>query len=107
MKKDDLKRLELRAEIIKSLAHPTRLMVVGELQNGEKCVCELAKIAGVDISTISRHLSSLKNAGIISDEKRGTSVFYKLQCRCIPKFLECVENVIKNNTKRNYQISKI
>ena len=101
MKKLDSKRLELRAKIVKSLAHPTRLMIVEELQNGAKCVCELAKMAKVDISTISRHLSSLKNAGIISSEKRGTSVFYKLQCSCIPRFLSCIETVIKSNAKRN------
>jgi ArsR family transcriptional regulator, arsenate/arsenite/antimonite-responsive transcriptional repressor len=101
MKKADSNRLELRAKIVKSLAHPTRLMIVEELQNGEKCVCELAVMANVDMSTISRHLSSLKNAGVLSDEKRGTSVYYKLQCNCIPRFLSCIEAVIKSNTKRN------
>ena len=50
-----------------------------------------------DTSTVSKHLSILKNAGIITDEKRGTSVYYSLECDCIMKFIGCIEQVIKMN----------
>jgi DNA-binding transcriptional ArsR family regulator len=86
---------EAQAKIISAMAHPTRLMIVDELRNGPKCVCELTDLAGVDTSTVSKHLSILKNAGIISDEKKGLKVFYSLQMPCILNFFSCVDSVIK------------
>ena len=53
-------------------------MIVDELaEHGERCVCDLTELVGSDMSTVSRHLSQLKNAGIVDDEKRGTMVFYR------------------------------
>jgi len=43
------------------------------------------------MSTVSRHLSVLKNAGIVQDEKRGNQVFYRLRVRCILGFFDCFE----------------
>jgi len=92
-----LTKLELRAHIIKAMAHPSRLFIVDELSRQERCVCELTAMIGVDISTVSKHLAILKNAGIIQDEKRGSQVFYKLRVPCILKFFACVEAVLKSN----------
>ena len=86
-----------RARIMKALAHPSRLMMVDELSRGERCVCELTEMVGDDISTISKHLSILKNAGIVADEKRGTKVFYSLRVPCVLNFFSCVEAVLKSN----------
>ena len=86
-----------RAQIIKALSHPTRLFMVDELSRGERCVCELTEMVGDDISTISKHLSILKNAGIVADEKRGTKVFYSLRVPCVLDFFSCVEAVLKSN----------
>jgi ArsR family transcriptional regulator len=87
----DRRRTTARAKIIKSLAHPSRLLMVEELSERERCVCELAELVGSDISTVSKHLSILKNAGIVDDEKRGAMVFYRLRTRCVLRFLDCVE----------------
>lgn len=83
-----------RANIIKALAHPVRLFFVEELSKQEHCVCELTKMVGFDISTVSKHLSVLKNAGIVMDDKRGNQVFYQLRTPCILNFLGCIETVI-------------
>ena len=88
-------RLEVRAAIVKAMAHPTRLFIVDKLSRKERCVCELRDMVGADISTVSKHLSVLKNAGIIMDEKRGNQVFYKLRCPCILQFFSCVESVMQ------------
>jgi len=85
-----------RAEIMKALAHPTRLFIVDFLTDGEKCVCEIVEQVGVDISTISKHLLVMKNAGLLQDEKRGLNVFYKLACPCIPSLFTCLENIKKH-----------
>ena len=68
-------RFEARAEIVKALAHPTRLYIVDALSKGERCVCELRDGVGADFSTVSKHLSVLKNAGRVEDEKRGLQVY--------------------------------
>ena len=97
MYKNDKTSYETRANIIKAVAHPSRLYIVEKLAEQSRCVCELTDMIGADPSTVSKHLAVLKNAGIISDEKRGTSVYYRLEARCILKFIGCVEAVIEQN----------
>jgi ArsR family transcriptional regulator len=87
---------EARAKIMKALAHPTRLFIVDELSQRERCVCELTDMIAADISTVSKHLSVLRNAGIISDEKRGSQVYYKLKMPCVLRFFSCAESVLKS-----------
>ena len=94
-------KFELRATIIKAMAHPTRLFIIDELSRQERCVCELTEMIGADTSTVSKHLSVLKNAGIVQDEKRGTMVYYHLRCPCVLNFVECVEEVIQKNAREH------
>ena len=86
---------EARAKIIKAMGHPSRLLIIDELSHGEKCVNELTEMVGADTSTVSKHLSVMKNAGIVADEKRGTMVYYRLRVPCILNFFGCVESVLK------------
>lgn len=86
------RRLEARANFIKALAHPTRLFIVEELSRQERCVCELTAMIGADISTVSKHLSILKTAGIIQDDKRGAQVFYNLKTPCVLDLFRCIES---------------
>jgi ArsR family transcriptional regulator len=81
---------------MKALAHPTRLFIVDRLGEGERCVCELTEMVGADVSTISKHLSVLKNAGIVADDKRGTQVFYSLRVPCVLRWYTCVDGVLKD-----------
>jgi ArsR family transcriptional regulator len=98
-------RLQARAEIIKAMAHPTRLFIVEELSRAERCVCELTEMIGADISTVSKHLSILKNAGILDDEKRGTQVWYSLRCPCVLGFIDCVQGVLTMNAARQLDLA--
>jgi DNA-binding transcriptional ArsR family regulator len=95
-------RYALRARVIKALAHPSRLMMVEALASGERCVCELTDLVGSDISTVSKHLSLLKNAGILEDRKAGLWVYYKLRCPCIIEFFKCIEAVIDETNPRHH-----
>ena len=56
--------------------------------------------AGADTSTVSKHLSILKNAGIITDRKQGTTVYYSLEAPCLLRFISCVEQVIEQNIQK-------
>ncbi len=90
-------RYEARARIVKALAHPTRLFIVDELAKGERCVCELTEMIGADTSTVSKHLTVLKSAGIVQDQKRGLMVYYTLRVPCIVNLFGCVEGVLLAN----------
>ena len=79
-----------RAAIFKALGHPARLRIVEELRSGERCVCELVDVSEAGWSTVSRHLSVLKSAGGVEDEKRGLRVFYRLALPCVGTFLDCL-----------------
>ncbi len=88
-----------RARIIKAMSHPVRLFIIDELSQGEKCVAELTGMVGLDISTVSKHLSILKNAGILASDKRGAKVFYLLRVPCITNFFGCVEAVMRSTAE--------
>lgn len=92
-------QFKARAEVMKAMAHPTRLLMIDELSRGERCVCDLQTLVGNDISTVSKHLAVLKKAGIVADERRGKQVFYRLKVPCILNFFHCIESVIEANTK--------
>jgi len=86
-----------RAKIIKAMAHPSRLMMLHALGEGEMCVCDLQKLVGSDLSTVSKHLSVMKKAGLVEDRKEGLRVHYSLRVPCILGFMECVEAVLKDD----------
>jgi DNA-binding transcriptional ArsR family regulator len=100
-----LAKYEARARIIKALAHPARLLIVDELsKTGERCVCELTRMIGSDMSTVSRHLAVLKGAGLIEDEKRGQMVFYRLRVKCLVRFFDCIESVLACNARSHQEL---
>jgi ArsR family transcriptional regulator len=86
---------EARARVMKALAHPSRLFIVDELSRGERCVCELTEMVGADVSTVSKHLALLREAGLVLDDRRGQQVFYRLRVPCILNFFGCVEAVLE------------
>ncbi|WP_417909654.1 ArsR/SmtB family transcription factor [Candidatus Electronema sp. PJ] len=99
MNEQEKLRYEAKANVLKALAHPTRLWMAEQLAGGEKCVCEFVDAVEFDFSTISKHLAVLKQAGIVEDEKRGKQVFYRLKVPCVLKFMHCVEAVLKSNLR--------
>lgn len=83
-----------KAQIIKAMGHPSRLRMIDALAEGEKCVQELQAQVGSDMSTVSKHLSVLRHAGLVNDRKQGLQVFYSLRVPCIINFFGCVEAVM-------------
>lgn len=98
-RRDKMKVYEARARIVKALGHPSRLMMLDILQDGERCVCELTEQVGADQSTVSRHLAVLKNTGLVEDRKEGVMVYYRLRCKCLRGFFNCIETVLRENLK--------
>lgn len=96
-------QLAQRAKVFKALGHPSRLLMVEALGSGEKCVCELRELVGSDISTVSKHLSVLKEAGIVADDRRGTNIYYSLRMRCVSSFLSCVRRFFDQQVEEQFQ----
>lgn len=100
MKTKSKRHYEARARIAKALGHPSRLLMLDALAEGEMCVCDLTKLVGADQSTVSKHLAVLKQAGIVEDRRDGTMIFYRVRIRCLQGFWECVESVLRDNLKQ-------
>lgn len=67
------------AERFKALGDPTRLAIVNQLAGaGEVCVCNLVPDSGLSQPTISHHLKLLRDAGLVTSERRGTWAHYRL-----------------------------
>ena len=99
-------RFEARAKVLKAMAHPSRLFILDQLTQGERCVQELTGMIGADVSTVSKHLSVLKNAGIIAADKRGLQVYYRLVTPCVLDFFGCVEKVLQTNVQTQLRVLK-
>jgi len=97
---DQKERLEVRAGVLKAMAHPVRLFVIEALAGGERNVQELTAAIGMDMSTVSRHLSVLRNTGIVDCEKRGNRVFYRLHVPCVLRFFTCVEQFLQSRARK-------
>jgi ArsR family transcriptional regulator len=97
-------RFFARAKVIKAMGHPTRLFIVDELSRGERCVCELTEMIGADVSTVSKHLAILREAGIVRDEKRGANVYYQLRVPCVLNFFSCVESVLVSTAEEQAKV---
>lgn len=82
-----------RVGVIKALAHPTRLEIVQILSEGSRCVSEIQELVGGDLSTVSRHLSLMREAGWVRCEKHGLHIRYEIACSCLEDFLRCVDSL--------------
>jgi DNA-binding transcriptional ArsR family regulator len=65
-------------EVAKALAHPGRLRVLAMLREGALCVCQITSVLELASSTVSAHLSDLRRAGLVTEQKRGKWVHYRL-----------------------------
>lgn len=93
-------RSRARAEVIKALAHPSRLLILERLEENEQCVSDLTDFVQADVSTVSKHLAILKAVGLVTVEKRGLQQFYSLACPCLTSFFDCVDSLASNRIQR-------
>jgi len=87
------KRFSKEAEIFKALSHPTRILILYSIKDEQHSVTELAERAGIDISTMSKHLDLLKRYKIISGDKNKNTVYYKINMPCVFNFLNCAKAI--------------
>ncbi|MCF6096068.1 transcriptional regulator, ArsR family [Caldanaerovirga acetigignens] len=97
---------DMYASIFKALSHPTRIKIIELLATkGEMCVCNISENLKIDQPTVSKHLSILKNAGIIESKKEGLMVNYKIRMPCIVDFFRCANQVIQADINAKFALS--
>lgn len=71
--------LDPEVRLLSALADPTRLAIVRQLvQDGETCACDFTSCCKVGQPTVSHHLRVLREAGVVTSERRGQWIFYRL-----------------------------
>ena len=64
--------------VMKAVADPTRVRILKMLEPGELCVCQIIAVLALSPSTVSKHLSLLKSAGLVNDRKEKKWIHYSL-----------------------------
>lgn len=73
---DDLER---SADLFRALGHPIRMGIIRQLARaGEICACDFTEDFGVSQPTISGHLRTLRQCGLVSTTRRGTTICYSI-----------------------------
>ena len=86
---------KMKAEVLAAAGHAIRLAAIDFLKDGEQCVCDIAEYVGAERSNVSRHLSVLLKAGVVSQRKDGLRMMYALRTPCVLNFMACVEGVLR------------
>jgi DNA-binding transcriptional ArsR family regulator len=96
--------LELKAEILKALAQPTRLKILELLRNGEKCICEIVPAINGEQSNISRHISLMQKSNLVTTRKDGVKVMVKVRDPEVFNILDRVSKVLKTQMKEQEKL---
>ena len=95
---------DMQAELCSAMAHPMRLKVIHLLRNGAQKVNSIAEALQVHQSTISRHLSVLRKAGILVSTREGADIFYHVANPKIVNICETMHDVL---AERESELSEI
>jgi len=88
--------LELKAEILKALAQPTRLKILELLRNGERCICEIVPAINGEQSNISRHISLMQKSHLVTTRKDGVKVMVKVKDPRVFEVLDSISTILKS-----------
>jgi len=91
--------LDTQAELIKALAHPTRLHILEALAREEACVCHLTTLLQQRQANVSQHLMVLREVGLVQDRKDGVLVYYRLADQRVIEALRLLREVLRSSGK--------
>lgn len=90
-----------KAEILKALAHPTRISILEYLKGGERCVCEIIEHLNIEQSNVSQHLAVLKRLGVVSFRRDGLKMIYRVKHKEIFAILNLLENMVSTQARES------
>ncbi len=102
----NMEKFQARARVMKALASPVRLKIVDELSGGERCMCELQPLFDLNKSTLSRHITVLKQVGIVSERREGARSFLKLETPCILSVFDCTMGVLRADARQKMRLAQ-
>jgi ArsR family transcriptional regulator len=93
-------------KVFKAVADPNRIRILKMLQQKKMCVCELAAVLGITQPSVSRHLSMMKNAGLVQDERDGQWINYELCNEKLNQYAPVIMRHIKEWISDNPRIQE-
>ncbi len=83
--------------VFQALSDPSRIRIIKMLFERELCMCEIREILHLSNSTVSQHLTILRNAGLLADDKEGRWVNFRLNRRSESPFIRSVLKLVKES----------
>jgi DNA-binding transcriptional ArsR family regulator len=99
--------VELESSFLKALAQPTRLQILYFLRDGEQCQCKIIPRMKEDQSNISRHLTHMRDMGILESRREGVSVYYKIKDKRVFRLLSLANQMIKAEVQERAKRAKV
>lgn len=87
--------LEMKANILKGLAHPVRIAIAEMLDGREIRACDIAEQFSIDRTSVSKHIALMTSLEILESRREGPNIFYTLKMRCIASIFQCIDQVIE------------
>ena len=100
------KLYELHAEVCKVFSNSTRLEILNLLRDKEMSVTGLMKKTNLSQANISQHLSIMKAKGIVTSNRKGKNIYYRLENQRIIKAFDIIKEVLSERLKRDRNIVK-
>lgn len=98
------KIIQLKAEVLKALAQPTRLKILDCLRDGEKCICQIVPAVNGEQSNISRHIAMMQKSHLITTRKDGVRVMVKVRDPEIFEILDKVRSLLRKQLKEQRKL---
>ena len=98
--------INLKSEVLKALAQPTRLKILEMLRNGERCICEIVPAINGEQSNISRHISVMQKSHLITTRKDGVKVMVKVRDPRIFEILDTVGLFLKTQMQEQSRLMR-
>ncbi len=99
--------IQMEFDFLRAISQPTRLKILYFLKDGERCACEIIPKMKEDQSNISRHLTHMRDAGILESRKEGVSVYYKIKDKRVFTLLSMVDEMVKAEIKKKAKVVKV
>lgn len=97
---------KIHAEMCKVFSNPTRLEILNLLRDSELSVTRLIEKTKLSQANISQHLSIMKSKGIVTSQRKGKNIYYKLNNPKIIKAFDIIREVLIEKIKENQKIIK-
>ncbi len=98
--------IQLKSEVLKALAQPTRLKILEMLRAGERCICEIVPAINGEQSNISRHISVMQKSHLITTRKDGVKVMVKVRDPRIFEILDTVGLFLKTQMQEQNRLMR-